>query len=208
MSKSSYIVASLGRCGSQMVTVALHEHIWGFDFHAKPFLKKTRPFIREYPKEFKPDIVHKTHLYPTEYPQNCKVVFTFGDPLNIVLSVLKKSSEPAWGPAHFKNMKADWSRVNDILREDILGLEKMFDAFYQKQSCPSMCVRYETMWENEENMSDFFGFTFKLPIKKERDANRIKEQLSQEQVEQFNIGYSSLIEKINKAKDCKIWSKK
>jgi len=208
MNKSSYIVASLGRCGSQLVTVALHKHIWGFEDHAKPFLKKTRPFIREYPEVFKPDIVHKTHLYPTEYPDNCKVIFTFGDPLSIVLSVLKKSSEPVWGPAHFKNMDADWSKVGNILTEDVLGLEKMFDAFYQEQSCPSMCVRYEAMWDNENIMSDFFGFSFNLPAKKQREADKIKEQLSQEQIKQFNIGYASLVEKINNAEDCKIWSKK
>ena len=205
---NSYIVASLGRCGSQLMTVALHNHLWGFLEHQKSFLKKTRPFIRQYPEKFKNGIVHKTHLYPTNYPSNCKVVFTFGNPMDIVMSVIKKSRDPSWGPAHYKNMAADWNRNNTILSEDVLNLEKMFDAFYQPQTCDTLCVRYETMWHNEDKISEFLGFEFNLPNKKERDATSMKKHLSKDQIKNFNTGYATIIEKINKAEDCKLWSKK
>ena len=205
MKNNSYIIASLGRCGSQLMTVAVHNHIWGFEDHKKPFLKETRPFIREYPETFKNGVVHKTHLYPMEYPENCKLIFTFGDPLSIVLSVLKKSREPGWGPAHFKNLAADWSRSGDILSTDVLHLEKMFDAFYKQQTCESICLRYETLWENEDEISDFLGFDFKLPEKRPRDADAIKSQLSREQIVEFNQGYVSLIQKTRNAEDLKIW---
>lgn len=202
---NSYVVPSLGRCGSQLMTEAIHNHLWGFNDHEKKFLKETRPFIRTYPSTFKNGVVHKTHLYPMDYPNNCKVIFTFGDPLSIVLSVVKKSKEPGWGPAHFKNMLADWSRFKDIMKEDVLGLEKMFDCFYQKQTCDTICLRYETLWENEKQISDFLGFDFKLPTKKSRDADRLKAELGRKQTVDFNLGYASLIEKIRNAEDSKIW---
>ena len=135
------------------------------------------------------------------------LIFTFGDPLSIVLSVIRKSKEPVWGPAHFKNMNADWSKRHAILEEDVLGLEKMFDAFYQQQSCDSMCLRYETLWENENCISDFLNTQFKLPEKKNREAESMKDLLTSEQKINFQKGYRSLIEKIQKADDCKIWKR-
>ena len=204
---NSYVVASLGRCGSQLMTVTLHNHLWGFQEHEKPFLKKTRPFIREYPNVFKNGIVHKTHLYPTQYPDNCKVIFTFGDPLDIILSVVRKSkTEGYWGPAHFKNLDANWEEFGDIFIRDVLKLENMFDSFYKSQTCDIMCLRYETLWENEDKISEFLGFDFKLPGRKTRESKNLRQSLTDEQINIFNSGYSSLIEKINNAEDCKIWS--
>ena len=206
---SSYVVASLGRCGSQLMTVALHNHLWGFGEHEKIFLKKTRPFIREYPKNFKNNVVYKTHLYPIEYPKNCKIIFTFGDPLDIVLSVVRKSKmESHWGPAHFKNLDANWSEFGDILCRDVLRLEYMFDSFYKPQTCDIMCLRYETLWSNEDKISNFLGFKFKLPEQKNREASILRQSLTSTQLKNFNTGYFSLIEKINNAKDYKIWSTK
>lgn len=203
---NSYVVASLGRCGSQLMTVALHNHLHGFKDHSKDFLRSTRPFIRQYPEVFKNNMVYKTHLYPINYPQNCKVIFTFGDPLSIVLSVIDKSKHSNWGPAHYQNLNANWLDHKDILSRDVLNLEKMFDSFYQPQTCSSMCIRYETMWENHDKISDFLGFDFKLPEKKERRADRFKKQLSVEQRITFKENYKTLLEKIKNAEDCKIWS--
>lgn len=206
---NSYVVASLGRCGSQLMTVALHNHLWGFQEHEKPFLKKTRPFIREYPNVFKNGVVHKTHLYPTQYPDNCKVIFTFGNPLDIILSVVRKSkTEGYWGPAHFKNLDANWEEFGDIFIRDVLKLENMFDSFYKPQTCDIMCLRYETMWKNEDKISEFLGFNFRLPERKTRESINLRQSLTDEQLNIFNSGYSSLIEKINNAEDCKIWSVK
>ena len=191
------------------MTVTLHNHLWGFQEHEKPFLKKTRPFIREYPNVFKNGIVHKTHLYPTQYPDNCKVIFTFGDPLDIILSVVRKSkTEGYWGPAHFKNLDANWEEFGDIFIRDVLKLENMFDSFYKSQTCDIMCLRYETLWENEDKISEFLGFDFKLPGRKTRESKNLRQSLTDEQINIFNSGYSSLIEKINNAEDCKIWSVK
>jgi len=205
--KKSYVSASIGRCGSQLMTEAIHNHLWGFLDHPKPLLRKTRPFIREYPETFKNGTVYKTHLYPIEYPENCKVVFTFGNPLDIVLSVIRKSQEPVWGPAHFKNLGADWADASKIMQEDVLNLEKMFDAFYQDLGCDLMCVRYEALWDVEDQMSEFFGFEFKMPEKVDRIANKTKKLLTSEQIEIFNRGYVSLIEKINKAEDIRTWKR-
>jgi hypothetical protein len=203
--KNSYVISSLGRCGSQLMTETLHNHIWGFKKHEKSFLKRTRPFIREYPQAYETGVVHKTHLYPVEYPSNCKVIFTFGDPLDIVLSVIRKSQIGQWGPAHFKNLGADWSQFNKILSHDVLKLEKMFDAYYQKQSCDIACVRYESLWDVEEQLSEFLGFEFKMPQKKERIATSEKESLSPQTKQEFLEGYHSLIQKISNADDIKVW---
>ena len=77
MKDKCYIIASLGRCGSQLMTETIHKHVWGDVEYPKTFLKKTRPFIRSYPSDFKNGVVYKTHLYPMQYPKNCKVVITF-----------------------------------------------------------------------------------------------------------------------------------
>ena len=202
---SAYVITSIGRCGSQLITEAIHNHVWGFVDHPKAFLKKTRPFIRQYPEEFSNGSVYKTHLYPIEYPDNCKIVFTFGNPLDIILSVIRRSKEPNWGPAHFKNLAANWTDFPDIMNRDVLNLEKMFDAFYnQEHNFDLMCVRYESMWDVEEQMSEFLGFEFKMPTKIDRIAVKQKADLSIEEVERFNTGYSSLIRKIENAKDVKV----
>ena len=206
MKEFAYIVPSLGRCGSQLMTVALHNNIWGFKNHEKGFLKMTRPFIREYPTVFNAGCVYKTHLYPTDYPKKCKVVFTFGDPLSIILSVYDKSvNDPRWGSAHFANFDANFNDFNDLLKKDVLNLENMFDCFYKEQTCDIICLRYETLWENVDIISNFLGWSFELPEKRERKADLLKKSLSQKQIDDFNNGYKSLIEKINSAEDAKIW---
>jgi len=209
MKDKSYIVASLGRCGSQLMTETIHNHIWGNLDHPRPFLKKTRPFIREYPPEFKNGTVYKTHLYPTGFPENCKVVFTFGDPLDIVLSIIRKAHvQPDWGPAHFANFKANWADFEKIMSEDILRFENMFDAFCKEQPFELMTVRYEALWDIEKEMSDFLEFDLKMPTREERTASQIRELVPPHEMENFKNGYGSLIEKINKAEDIKTWSKK
>jgi len=208
MKNNSYIVASLGRCGSQLMTEAIHNHVWGFLDHPKPLLSKTRPFIREYPEDFKNGTVYKTHLYPTKFPSNCRVIFTFGDPLDIVLSVLRKSRDPRWALAHFANLGADWNDFPKIMQQDVLNLENMFDAFYKKQEFDIMCARYETLWDHESEMSDFLEFDFKMPEKIERVSNKQRKLLSGDAIMTFEKGYSSLIKKINDAENLKIWSNK
>ena len=178
MKEFTYIVPSLGRCGSQLLTEALHNNIWGFTKHDMTFLKMTRPFIREYPEKYIGGNVYKTHLYPGIYPKKCKILFTFGRPLDIILSVINRvEQDPSWGTAHFKNFNADWSNFNLILQKDVLNLEKMFDCFYKKQTCDIICLRYETLWENQNTISEFLGWNLKLPEKKERKSSKIKNKL-------------------------------
>ena len=198
--EKSYVVASLGRCGSTLITDCIYKHI---STGIKDDHRQKRVFLEKYPKEFKKGYVYKTHLYPIDFPENCKVIFTFGDPLDIILSVVRKSKKTHWKEAHFKNMGANKEDLPKIMFEDVLGLERMFDAFYKAQSFDLLCIRYETMWENEDKISDFLGFKIRLPKKTARKTFPSKHDKSK--IQAFKSSYESLITKIEQAEDIKRW---
>lgn len=59
----------------------------------------------------------------------------------------------------------------DIYDQDCFNYEKMFDTWTQKGlPYPVLCVKYEDMWDHQEEISDFCGIKFKLPKYKTRST--------------------------------------
>tara|TARA_A100001011_G_C14132743_1_gene766173 strand:+ start:212 stop:850 length:639 start_codon:yes stop_codon:yes gene_type:complete len=212
MKNKSYVISSLGRCGSTLLTEAIHKEVWGYSC-PKEHVSDTHEFIvsqENVPSNFAGGKVYKTHIRPVDFPSSCKVIFTFGDPVNIIVSLMQKSNENyQWGWQHFQNLGAaeEWENREDIIEKDILKLENMFDEYYKEQNFDLMCLKYEDFWEPriEEDISDFLGFKFKMPERKNRHAHQLKEFLVDDSLEILEKTYSSLSRKVNSAQSISFW---
>lgn len=186
------IISSLGRCGSTL----LFENLDKFVF--KSFLRD----IKYTPNE----AIIKTHDYPpNNLPYYCKCIFLFGNPYDIVTTSYKKIITQEEGEQHFLNFHVDSSKEyqEQILNKDVLQLEKLFDAWYQKQNYPLLTLRYETMWDHIDDIRKYVDdSTFDLPPKRERKVYKECENMDVESMKQT---YLSLYNKIQNAEDFKIW---
>lgn len=175
------VVASMPRCGSTMLCRVLEglpqKSTWNQNAANKVwkthrFGSKRRPFEPEY------------------------AIYLFGDPLLAVLSTLRRFKGDL---KHFRNCGCEKPLDQiDIIHNDDMNLEKSFDYWYNESfDYPKCCVRYETMWEHQGDLSEFLGEEVELPDKKQRSTKlRMKKQLMQT--------YGDLVEKIEEAEDFKI----
>ncbi|MFT6319138.1 MAG: hypothetical protein ACI8RP_000927 [Urechidicola sp.] len=191
---SPVIVSGMGRCGTTLLANAICE-------------------TRGYKYRFARDIsvvnltngkLFKTHDYPNFEIKNndCKVVFMFGDIRNIVISATKMINR--WGDNHFKNLQSpNYNQYTEIYDKDVLCLENLFDAWYQKQDFPFMSIRYEALYHPKtiKMLNDFLGFKVVLPLYKERASS----WEDSPHLQSIMKVYGQLHEKIEHTEDCKIW---
>lgn len=177
----SAVVGSLGRAGSTVLTESIASA-----------MADSRPWRRIVPNSFRDKLiepawalrdteikagaVYKTHDYPVvlDLPRYARLIYTFADPVDIVRSVLEQRSirGDQWARSHFQHMKAPQFSPNDISERDTLGLEAHFDAWVNQRHLPAMLVRYESLWENIDQVSNYLGLKIRLPEFKAR-ARRI-----------------------------------
>ena len=149
---------------------------------------------------------YKTHDYPPNYlPSNVKLIYMFGNPLNIVISTNKKINE--WGYLHHYHLNSNLYRFNDeLFYKDTLLLHKHFDTWYKKQNFEFISIKYEALYNKEtiEVLNSYLGFQLKIMpyIKREADYK------NHPQRENLLDTYCVLYEKIEKAENVKIWNPK
>lgn len=163
--RSPIIIAGLGRCGTTLV----HDS-FRFNHH---YIPHKDIFMFSDGIDFKPNIIYKIHDYPPAFlPDNVKVIFMFGNPMNTVISSHRRINE--WGVLHHKHLGSDVFKTNDdILNNDTLKLNTLFDAWDQDQNFDFLAVRYETLYSKEtvKAISDYIGFKFRLFPEKKRKTN-------------------------------------
>lgn len=147
-------------------------------------------------------VIYKSHDYPpTEFKnKKTKMLYTFSNPVNVVLSLLRLWEEwgEGWIKWHYEHLCADYThRFEDIVHEDQLGLEKHLDAWLCETRIPIAFIRYETMWENQDKISDFLGFDIQLPAFRERKPKDVSAEL----VATISDSYEPFIKKINGLSD-------
>ena len=131
-----------------------------------------------------------------------RAVFLFGDPVASVISTRKRR----WTKQHFENCGVP--EVNpetaDIYGADILGYERIFDAWTRRQSFDLLCLRYEMLYQNLEILSQFFGRHVFIPPYRPRrtDCNL---GTSEHNLLKIQKNYSRLIEKIKHAPDAMVF---
>lgn len=117
--------------------------------------------------------VVKTHDLPDRLapPPALKIVFLFGRPSDVVLSVLRcaETKGAAWIAEHFAHMRATgpFERIAD---EDVLGIGAQIAGWTGFRGADVFSVRYEALWDAAGALGDFLGFQVELPPRLERDA--------------------------------------
>lgn len=147
-------------------------------------------------------IVYKTHDYPPKVICNnkLKMLYTFADPVDVVLSLFRMYiiEDENWMRRHYNHLKVPYNNFRKIKVEDNLQLEKHLDSWLLEDRFPIAFIKYENMWENQNDISKFLGFEIQLPPKKERKA---KKEFKKEVVEELSKTYKSLKYKIDSLDD-------
>lgn len=194
MARNAYVVAGMGRCGTTLVYNTLREY----------GLRGTR-FLHALDNghEFKCGLVYKTHDFPcARLPDHVKLVFLFGNPMDIVISTHRKINE--WGRKHHAHLQSNDFVENDSLFEsDSLQLAAHFDAWYRPQNFRFISVRYEALFQRDirERLEDFLELSIPWPDFRRRKADWMKHPRREALWEL----YGPLYRRIEQAEDLKIW---
>lgn len=170
------IVASMGRSGSTLVYDAVVEAVlarsplrnfslghkltadWSWSLSNKPLIRGT---------------VYKTHDYPDRLDVNGgKAIFLFGSTLNAAKSVhsAKERFGQDWVEEHFAHLRSE-GKYEDLFKCDVLNFEQQIKSWAVNETIPTLCLRFETLWENSERISEFLDMKVTLPKKRTRTAD-------------------------------------
>lgn len=116
---------------------------------------------------------YKTHDYPTDrlLPPSAKVLYVFGDPIDATLSVLHfaEIGKLEWLDEHATHLRAHSFDHTKLVIEDTLEIERHLRVWLEYKQCDVAMIRYETMWENVDWISEFVGYRVILPEKRDRN---------------------------------------
>lgn len=197
----SLIHASMGRCGS-----------WWFCHSVEGHFNKFVSFFNFGDIVFSPGELYKTHDYPPPAAlPHMKIVYMFGNPMNIVVSAMDKFhygesmvGKLYYSPweAFYKFHNADYTEHHKIYDKDTLHLEENFDRWYKPQPFPFVAIKYEEfVHADKQPLYDFLGFSFAmLPYKKRQSDWQTRPQASR-----LKATYGKLADKIDAAPAIKIF---
>ena len=138
---------------------------------------------------------------PKEFMQASKIIWCFGNPMDIVVSCQGDG-------AHCANLGGDYEHMNEIYDRDVMGLEKHFDAWYRKQPAPGddasvhfATVKYEKIFSHISDIKDFMGVKMDFPDFRPRKTNWKKHWAAP----WLKETYGRLAEKVNDAEGFKAW---
>lgn len=201
------LVNSYGRSGSTMLSKSIIDSILNdksYLFYKLMFRSMKQQAWDIDCTPIRPGFIYKTHDYPpqTSVNSDCKVIYIFADPVNVVFSLLKifqEISTDEWMREHFVHLKSEY--VEDfysIIDYDTLHLEAHFDSWICEDNLPVAFVRYENLWHNQNNLAEFLNIPLELPPYQSRRAHQVSEPQIVKRLEQT---YSNLRNKIYNCKD-------
>jgi hypothetical protein len=126
----------------------------------------------------KADLAHgmcfKTHDYPAgANPHEAIVLYTFGDPVTAAASALRMGRERQdedWYRLHCRHLRVPEHDPDALLDRDGLGFRDHLRSWLAQQDYTVAMIRYETMWDHVQDISDFVGFPVSLPARRERQG--------------------------------------
>jgi len=184
------IVAGMGRCGTTLLYNTIRDH--------NEFIVN----LNSLDNMIKYNCI-KTHSLAPPILTDAKVVYLFGDPLDIVLS--SHDSTKVNIKKHYEHLNCNndftESIMPNFILHDTLNLELNFDSWYCPHNYPVLTIRYETMWDNLDMLYNFLGTKISLPPKQKRTVRNT----SYWENKKLHNTYTALIEKIYNADDVKIW---
>jgi len=151
---------------------------------------------------FKSGFVYKSHDYPTDLVsgQDIRMLYVFANPVDVVLSLLRlyDKNGKGWMKTHAEHLKISYENFDNILESDIFQLEQHINAWLESEQFPIAFIRYESMWDNQDDISNFLGFKVKLPPYRKRRAAQVNDKVIIKNIERT---YGSLRNKVNKLAD-------
>jgi len=224
---NTIVVASLSRCGSTLVVNCLSKayqrqksrlDIVRLDDHINMDYRTTNETIErgfdgneaeELRGQYLKGYVYKTHdLAPPNLPEHVKVIFMFGNPVDIVLSIKELDKNNLTGvdsrftslDLAIRNFRGNLDEKNKIFEKDVLRLRDNFECWFRKQNYPVMALRYETMWSHVDEIRAFTGFnSFNLPPYKSR--KNLREKYEDSTLMAIERTHEDLINKIESCDD-------
>jgi hypothetical protein len=141
----------------------------------------------------------QTHDFaPPELPDGIRVVFTFANPLDSLLSFMKRRWErPSLLNCHCE----DPDNANPFERDD-LNFERMFDTWTAPgKPYPVLALRYESMVHHQQEIREYTGIeSFVLRGWRQRSGWTADAEV----MAQLRTTYASLIEKIERQPDIQL----
>ena len=204
------LVNSYGRSGSTVLTNSIISSAISIDNDdlkkiAHRSLSQTAWDLEN--DDIKSGIVYKTHDYPPErkLPENTRVLYTFADPIDVVLSLINRFDEKgeSWMKEHYSHLKVEYSSF-DLVNNDQLRLKDHLNAWLNEKKYPIAFIKYEHMWGYQKEISDFLGFNVKFPPFKNRASKDLKDV---KMLKLLKKTYGSLIDEIMQLEEFQINNK-
>lgn len=177
------IVASIGRSGSTLVYDAIADAMAAIQ--PAPLAPIARRAVRDVAWDlgtarFRRGVCYKTHDLPGALsPQpDLRAVFLFGSAYDAAMSVhhAQGTRGPAWVAAHLGHLNAP-GRIEDLMACDALGIGTHVRAWANCTAIPTLCLRYETLWQHADTLSTFCGLPVLLPPQRARSPKAIPADL-------------------------------
>jgi hypothetical protein len=88
------------------------------------------------------------------------MLYTFADPVDVVLSLLRLYGERGeeWMKQYYDHLKVPYTNFENIIEEDQLELENHLNTWLDEDRIPIAFIKYEAMWEHQDEISEFLGF--------------------------------------------------
>ncbi len=156
--------------------------------------------------DYEPGSLLKTHDFPpNDPPSHAKFIWTFADPYEVVISVMNQIENEGldWVKQHARNLNGEPNRVNDLPIYDALHLEENFDRWYSPHNFDVVTVKYRSIWDKLDKLSEFIGDQIELPEynPREKKIDKVDEDIR----ESIKQTYGSLYKKVKEAEDYKEW---
>ena len=156
----SPVVASIGRSGSGILRTSI----------SNCGITARKPDITSIEQAI-PGTVCKTHIYPPKtHPKHVRLIFTFANPVDIVFSLVNihQNQGPTFFNAHKVHLGAPNAQYDKLFDEDVLGLERMFNAYMAVEDYPIIMVKYPNMFNSEAEISEFIEHDMKMEKERPR----------------------------------------
>jgi hypothetical protein len=180
----------MGRSGSTLIWKALcetliqHRVVAGSSIFTRRLV--TDQAWRLNDRTFFNGVVYKTHGHASELSNNndAKVVFVFGSALDAALSLYscKQRYGAEWIDLHFQHLGAVGS-FEEMIDKDVLRFREQVDGWINKTGTQRLILRYDAIWDYQDQLSEFFGLKVDIPERRQRNSRALLDPALQERLE-------------------------
>jgi len=199
------VIASSGRSGSTMLFKAISEGLIRsrFSVSLDSFLGRvisrftcayvTR--LSEISDSSAP--ILKTHdMLRDDYKDLAKYIFVFADPLDSAQSVeqMKERRGPIWVEEHIFHLGSQGTHL-ELFQRDVLGYADQVRAWLSDASPNILCIHYEEIWDQVAEISDFLGFSIRLPRRRPRQPKPAVQNYDRELFKHLRVRMTELLDR-------------